>query len=302
VVVRENVPVDLGDDPGDDVGELVGVVEPNVLDCRRGQRGLQRGSAVLMFGDLGHEGWDLKGDAAHDHKVPAAGPGAYDALPKRYRTGGILGAVDLAITARQSLVEGEYGAAITGGDSRAMGIRPRMGSRPSNLGDVTSEIDPDDPRWTLVPATLTITVPDGTDMEELGHQLVNAVCAASATEDELGPARPLTLTLWQLRLQPVIVAEVMARAERARRLGVMDGREIAHYSLLLAALRLDEPEGWAGLDTLARVKRAVDIVLGRPVDPLLQAVVKPISERELLEIQSGMIAYFRPSPRTDPAE
>ncbi|WP_345045288.1 hypothetical protein [Streptomyces sannanensis] len=89
---------------------------------------------------------------------------------------------------------------------------------------MTPEIDPHDPRWTPVPATLTITVPYPTDLEELGHRLVNAVCAASTTEDELGPARPLTLSLWQLELQPATVAHVMARAERARRLDVMDGR------------------------------------------------------------------------------
>lgn len=170
------------------------------------------------------------------------------------------------------------------------------------LGDVTPEIDPHDPRWTLVPATLTITVPYPTDLEELGHRLVNAVCAASTTEDELGPARPLTLSLWQLELQPAIVAQVMARAERARRLDVMDDREIVRYGMGLCALRLDEPEGWAGLDTLARVKRAVDIVLGQPADPLLQAVVMPISERELRETLPERIALFEPAPRADPAE
>lgn len=170
------------------------------------------------------------------------------------------------------------------------------------LGDVTLEIDPHDPRWTLVPATLTITVPYPTDREELGHQLVNAVCAASTTEDELGPARPLTLSLWQLELQPAIVAQVMARAERARRLDVMDGREIVRYGMGLCALRLDEPEGWAGLDTLARVKRAVDIVLGQPDDPLLQAVVMPISEQELWESLPAKIALFESAPQADPAE
>ncbi|PQM20555.1 hypothetical protein Sfr7A_25495 [Streptomyces xinghaiensis] len=164
------------------------------------------------------------------------------------------------------------------------------------LGDVTPEIDPHDPRWTLVPATLTITVPYPTDLEELGHRLVDAVCAASTTEDELGPARPLTLSLWQLELPPAIVARVMARAERARRLGVMDDREIVHYSLGLCALRLDEPEGWAGLDTLARVKRAVDIVLGQPDDPLLQAMVMPISEQKLRETLPEKIALFEPAP------
>ncbi|MEU3299767.1 hypothetical protein ABZ729_08085 [Streptomyces sp. NPDC006678] len=167
---------------------------------------------------------------------------------------------------------------------------------------MTPEIDPHDPRWTLVPATLTITVPYPTDLEELGHRLVNAVCAASTTEDELGPARPLTLSLWQLKLQPAIVAQVMARAERARRLDVMDGREIVHYGMGLMALRLDEPEGWAGLDTLARVKRAVGIVLGQPDDPLLQAVVMPISDLELQESLPETIALFEPAPRADPAE
>ncbi|MFJ9008885.1 hypothetical protein [Streptomyces canus] len=160
---------------------------------------------------------------------------------------------------------------------------------------MTPEIDPHDPRWTLVPATLTITVPYPTDLTELGHRLVNAVCAASTTEDELGPARPLTLSLWQLELQPAVVAQVMARAERARRLDVMDGREIVRYSMGLCALRLDEPEGWAGLDTLARVKRTVDIVLGRPDDPLLQAVVMPISARELWETLPEKIALFEPA-------
>lgn len=159
---------------------------------------------------------------------------------------------------------------------------------------MTPEIDPLDPRWTTVPATLTITVPCPTDLEELGHRLVNAVCAASTTEDELGPARPLTLSLWQLELQPAIVAQVMARAERARRLDVMHGREIVRYSMALCALRLDEPEGWAGLDTLARVKRAVDLVLGQSDDPLLHAVVMPISDEELLETLHGEIALFEP--------
>lgn len=167
---------------------------------------------------------------------------------------------------------------------------------------MTPEIDPQDPRWTLVPATLTITVPYPTDLAELGHRLVNAVCAASTTEDELGPARPLTLSLWQLELQPAIVAQVMARAERARRLDVMDGREIVRYGMALCALRLDEPEGWAGLDTLARVKRAVDIALGQPDDPLLQAVVMPISERELRETLTEKIALFEPAPRASPVD
>ncbi|MFC8016623.1 hypothetical protein [[Kitasatospora] papulosa] len=167
---------------------------------------------------------------------------------------------------------------------------------------MTLEIDPHDPRWTLVPATLTLTVPYPTDLAEFGHRLVNAVCAASTTEDELGPARPLTLSLWQLELQPVIVAQVMARAERARRLDVMDGREIVRYGMALMALRLDEPEGWAGLDTLARVKRTVDSVLGQPDDPLLQSVVEPISERELRQTLAEKIALFEPGPRADPAE
>ncbi|NNN30398.1 hypothetical protein HLK59_08465 [Streptomyces sp. S3(2020)] len=164
---------------------------------------------------------------------------------------------------------------------------------------MTPEIDPHDPRWTLVPATLTITVPYPTDLAELGHRLVNAVCAASTTEDELGPARPLTLSLWQLELQPAIVAQVMARAERARRIDVMDGQEIVRYGMALCALRVDEPEGWAGLDTLARVKRAVDIALGQPGDPLLQAVVMPISERELRETLTEEIALFEPAPQAD---
>ncbi|GLV88711.1 hypothetical protein Slala04_01650 [Streptomyces lavendulae subsp. lavendulae] len=180
-------------------------------------------------------------------------------------------------------------------------VAPRA-PQPRKLGDVTPEINPYDPRWTLVPATLTITVPYPTDLEELGHRLVNAVCAASTTEDELGPARPLTLSLWQLDLQPVIVAQVMARAERARRLDVMDDREIVHYGMALCALRLDEPEGWAGLDTLARVKRAVDIALGQPDDPLLQAVVMPISDQELRKSLTEQIALFEPAPRADPAE
>ncbi|GAA3380725.1 hypothetical protein GCM10020367_69150 [Streptomyces sannanensis] len=79
-------------------------------------------------------------------------------------------------------------------------------------------------------------------------------------------------------------------------------REIVHYGMGLCALRLDEPEGWAGLDTLARVKRAVDIVLGQPDDPLLQAVVMPISDRELWKTLPEKIALFEPAPRADPAE
>ncbi|WP_440580946.1 hypothetical protein [Streptomyces sp. PT19] len=167
---------------------------------------------------------------------------------------------------------------------------------------MTSEIDPHDPRWTLVPATLTLTVPYPTDLSELGHRLVNAVCAASTAEDELGPARPLTLSLWQLALQPVIVAQVMARAERARRLDVMDGREIVRYGMALMALRLDEPEDWAGLDALARVKRAVDNVSGQPDDPLLESVVMPVSERELRESLAEQVALFEPGPRAHPVE
>ncbi|MFF9060843.1 hypothetical protein ACF09K_19460 [Streptomyces sp. NPDC014882] len=112
----------------------------------------------------------------------------------------------------------------------------------------------------------------------------------------------MTLSLWQLELQPAIVAQVMARAERARRLDVMDGREIVRYGMALCALRLDEPEGWAGLDTLARVKRAVDVALGQPDDPLLQAVVMPISERELRETLTEKIALFEPAPRADPVD
>ncbi|MFD6329170.1 hypothetical protein ACFWGI_06275 [Streptomyces niveus] len=167
---------------------------------------------------------------------------------------------------------------------------------------MNSEIDPHDPRWTLVPATLTITVPYPTDLEALGHRLVNAVCEASTTEDELGPARPLTLTLWQLELQPAIVAQVMARAERAGRLDVMDGREIVRYGMALMALRLGEPEGWAGLDTLGRVKRAVDTVLGQPDDLLLQAVVVPISGWELRATLREEVAVFEPAPRADRVE
>ena len=93
----------------------------------------------------------------------------------------------------------------------------------------------------------------------------------------------------------------MARAERARRLDAMDGREIVLYGMGLCALRLDEPEGWAGLDTLARVKRAVDIVLGQPEDPLLQAVVMPIPERELRETLLEKIALFEPARERTPS-
>lgn len=98
------------------------------------------------------------------------------------------------------------------------------------------------------------------------------------------------------------MAQVTARAERARRPEVMDGREIVRYGMALMALRLDDPEGWAGLDTRAHVKRTLDSVLGRSDDPLLQSVVVPISERKLRKTLAEKVALFEPGPRADPAE
>ncbi|MBQ1100961.1 hypothetical protein KBY55_34140 [Streptomyces sp. b94] len=46
----------------------------------------------------------------------------------------------------------------------------------------------------------------------------------------------------------------------------------------------------------------MDIALGQPDDPLLQAVVMPISERELRETLTEKIALFEPAPRADPVD